>query len=128
MGWVQRYGLLTEAVVAGAGKDVKGRSGKKGRRKEWREGGCPASAGLCSLLIPSLPPSFAGHLVPMDQPLAALDMITRFIEGQAPFAPPAAAEVVEEGREEAREGGEGGSGAVLLALEEELEETLRQEM
>ena len=67
----------------------------------------------------------------MDQPVAALDMITRFIEGQAPFAPaPAGGGDLKE--EEGREGGEGGSGsgsgAEMLALEEELEEALRQEM
>lgn len=83
VGWVQRYDLLTEAVVAGA-----------------------------------------GHLVPMDQPVAALDMITRFIEGEAPFAPEAAPVVEENGLE----GGEDGSGAVLLALNEGLEDAVRQEM
>jgi len=60
----------------------------------------------------------------MDQPVAALDMITRFIEGEAPFAPEAAPVVEENGLE----GGEDGSGAVLLALNEGLEDAVRQEM
>ncbi len=61
----------------------------------------------------------------MDQPVAALDMITRFIEGEAPFAPTAAAPVVEE---KGWEGREGGSGAVLFALKNELEDVLQQEI
>ena len=60
----------------------------------------------------------------MDQPVAALDMITRFIEGEVPFAP-AAAPVVEE---KGWKGGEDGNGAVLLALNEELEDAMWQEM
>ena len=48
---------------------------------EWQVGGVPAGSAKSANGLTMLRVYAAGHMVPMDQPAAALDMLQRFMDG-----------------------------------------------